>query len=89
MAAGVTGKFACTDAVCKDLKELDFVGNMGEEGILVEAPAEPHPYIPLAPGAGAAAWNDAGSGRFFRKAEVTAELIFGLRGQRTQDVRCG
>jgi hypothetical protein len=89
VAAGVTGKFACTDAVCKDLKELDFVGNMGEEGILVEAPAEPHPYIPLAPGSGTAARNDAGSGRFLCKAEVTAELIFDLRGQRTQELRCG
>jgi hypothetical protein len=73
----------------KDLEEFDFVCDVMEQGILVEGDTEGGPDGPVLAGGSIAARNDSGLGRFFCKAEITAELIFDLRGQRTQDCCCG
>ena len=83
--AGVTCKGSCADSMGKDLEKSDFVSDVKEQGALVEGDTKGCPDVPVLAGGSAAARNDSGLGRFFCKAEITAELIFDLRGQSTQD----
>ena len=89
LVAGIAGKGTDSDAVSKDLEDTDFIRDVREEGVLVEGDTEGGPDGPVFAGGSAAARNDSGLGRFFCKAEITAELMFDLRGQRTQDCGCG
>jgi hypothetical protein len=89
LAAGVTGKQSDADAVGEDLENFNLVGDGSKEGVLAEDGAESAPNSPVLAGGGGPTRNDAGLGRFFRKAEVTAEIMLGRRGQRTQGKGCG
>jgi hypothetical protein len=83
------GKGSNTDAMGKDLEDANFVRDVREQGVLVEGDTDLGPDGPVFAGGSVAARNDAGLGRFFCKAEITAKVICGLRGQRTQDRCCG
>jgi hypothetical protein len=85
LVAGVSGKGSNSDAMSKDLEDFDLVGEVKEQGVLVDGDAKGGPHDPIFAGGSTAARNDSGGGRFFCKAEIAAELIFGLSGQRTQD----
>jgi hypothetical protein len=87
LVAGIAGKGTDADAMGKNLEDTDFVCDVREQGVLVEGGTESSPDGPVLAGGSVAARNDSGLGRFFCKAEITAELIFDRRGQRTQD--CG
>jgi hypothetical protein len=71
----------------KYLEDTDFVRDVREQGVLVEGGTEIGPDSPVLAGGSVSARNDSRLGRFFSKAEITAELIFDRRGQRTKD--CG
>jgi hypothetical protein len=89
LVAGIAGKGPRSDAMGKDLEDFDFVSDVKEQGVLVEGDTKCCPDAPVLAGGCIAARNDAGLGRFFCKAEVTAELMFDRSGQRTQDSCCG
>ena len=89
LVAGVSGEGTNSDAMGKNLEDFDLVGEVKEQGVLLEGDTKGCPDAPVLTGGSTSARNDSGRGRLFCKAEITAEVIFGRSGQRTQDSGCG
>ena len=72
-----------------DHEGSNFVGGMGEGRIQAEAGAEVDPGAPAFVPALGRGRNDAGAGRCFRKAEISAESMAGRSGCSRQGRACG
>ena len=71
------GAPAVAEAPCEKLDQLHFVGDLGQEWVLIELQAKSGPNVPGFVRGGGAARNDSKSGLCLHKADVSAECILG------------